>query len=445
VNSFCVPSQYPTIQKAVNAASVNGTVLVAAGTFMERVVLNKTVHLVGSGGGVSIIDGQGQGPVVSVTHSGASVSGFTVENAGVYGSAVSLFQSNNVSVTGNTISSDPLSARSTGAGVDLYLSNHTLIDGNVFVGNLFGVNMTSSGYNRVTNNLMTSNDLDGVRLVDSAHNFVFQNKFVGGEEGVEVTGQLSTLNNVTRNLIRGMSFAGVFMGYFANGNLLNENTFILNHIGVDLQNATGSSSAPPNIFYHNSFLRSGFRNVNHVVASDIPLNWWDNRSFTTGPKGGNYWDDYTGTDPDGDGIGDNMLPWNSVDYHPLIVPFVPVPIAVVSVLPGKMSGVAPFTVSFTADVLGTLKPFIYSWDFGDNSPTSDLSAPTHTYSVVGNYNVSLLVKDTSGSTSLGSVIVSVVPAPGNQTSLYLAIMAVAIGATLLGFIYYRRRRSRKKN
>src|SRR5437879_290379 len=129
--------------------------------------------------------------------------------------------------------------------------------------------MTSSGYNRVTNNLMTSNDLDGVRLVDSAHNFVFQNKFVGGEEGVEVTGRLSILNNITRNLIRGMSFAGVFMGYFANGNLLNENTFILNHIGVDLQNATGSSSAPPNIFYHNSFLRSGFRNVNHVVASDI--------------------------------------------------------------------------------------------------------------------------------------------------------------------------------
>ena len=86
-----MPSQYPTIQKAVNAASVNGTVLVAAGTFMERVVLNKTVHLVGSGGGVSIIDGQGQGPVVSVTHSGASVSGFTVENAGVYGSGSACF------------------------------------------------------------------------------------------------------------------------------------------------------------------------------------------------------------------------------------------------------------------------------------------------------------------------------------------------------------------
>src|SRR5438445_1562687 len=149
LNSFCVPSQYPTIQKAVNAASVNGTVLVAAGTFTERVVLNKTVHLVGSGGGVSIIDGQGQGPVVSVTHSGAWVSGLPVQNAGVYGSAVSLLQVNNVSVTGNTISSDPLSARSTGAGVDMYLSNHTLIDGNVVAGNLFGDNITSSGYNRV--------------------------------------------------------------------------------------------------------------------------------------------------------------------------------------------------------------------------------------------------------------------------------------------------------
>ena len=424
-----------SIQQAINAAAVGDTIFVSMGTYTERFSINKTVHLVGTASGTTFLDGQAQGTVVTVTANNASIAGFTVRNSGVYGNTIQVVNANNVNITNNDISSDLSSGRPSGAGVDLYLSNHTFIDGNTFSHNLFAINITSSNYNRVSNNRVATSNLVGVELRGaSSRNLVFQNVFVAGEEGVDMDGSLTGQNNVTRNLFRQMSIAGVFLVYFAHGNLLNENSFELNHIGVDIQNSTG------NIFYHNSFLRSGFRHVNHVIPSDMPLNSWDNRTLGALRPGGNYWDNYTGVDTDNDGIGNTNLPANGIDQYPLMNAFVPVPIAVASITPSKFSGPVPFTVTFTADVLGTLKPFAYLWSFGDNTPVSNQTSPSHRYDTPGNYSISVLVKDSTGTSSLGSVtIVALAQAPAGYG--YLPVVAVlALAATVFGVLYYRRRR-----
>lgn len=60
------------------------------------------------------------------------------------------------------------------------------------------------------------------------------------------------------------------------------------------------------------------------------------------------------------------------------------------------SGCAPLTVSFAnLSTPGTSTNLSYVWDFGDGQ-TSTSNSPTHTYTVPGNYDIKLLVKDQYG-------------------------------------------------
>src|SRR6266516_1590918 len=56
------------------------------------------------------------------------------------------------------------------------------------------------------------------------------------------------------------------------------------------------------------------------------------------------------------------------------------------------------TVAFTALASGGTAPYSYSWSFGDGTSATGAS-PTHTYSNVGPYNVTLTTTDSNGATS----------------------------------------------
>jgi cysteine-rich repeat protein len=70
------------------------------------------------------------------------------------------------------------------------------------------------------------------------------------------------------------------------------------------------------------------------------------------------------------------------------------------------SGVAPLAVDF--DASGSFDPdgdyITYDWDFGDGTDAVGIT-PSHTYAVSGNYLVQLTVVDSSGASSLASVLV----------------------------------------
>jgi len=81
-----VPTDFPTIQEAINNATDGDTIFVHKGTYHEHVIVNKTISLIGEDRYSTIIDGNETGSVISVTANNVNINGFTVQNSGSTGS-----------------------------------------------------------------------------------------------------------------------------------------------------------------------------------------------------------------------------------------------------------------------------------------------------------------------------------------------------------------------
>lgn len=79
-----VPSDYKTIQSAIDAASAGDTIQVAAGKYKENITLKEGVILQGAGADNTTIDGGGKGNVVEGAKASV-VEGFTITNSGKKG------------------------------------------------------------------------------------------------------------------------------------------------------------------------------------------------------------------------------------------------------------------------------------------------------------------------------------------------------------------------
>ncbi|MEX2546446.1 MAG: PKD domain-containing protein, partial [Chloroflexota bacterium] len=70
----------------------------------------------------------------------------------------------------------------------------------------------------------------------------------------------------------------------------------------------------------------------------------------------------------------------------------------------------------------------YEWDFGDGSPPSSATSPTHTFPGVGDYTVTLTVTDAIGNTGVFSVLQRILPPPPPPDILLFG-PTLAAGAT----------------
>lgn len=80
-----VPTDYSTVQQAINAANAGDTVYIYSGTYYENVVINKTINLVGEEKDSTIIDGNYYNDVIYVNVNGVNMSGFSLRYSGSNG------------------------------------------------------------------------------------------------------------------------------------------------------------------------------------------------------------------------------------------------------------------------------------------------------------------------------------------------------------------------
>jgi parallel beta-helix repeat protein len=272
-NIIRVPNDFPTIQDAINAAQNGNTILVNSGVYDENLIIDKTLVLLGTDEQTTIIEGSS-----GATHGLAAVS---INNA------------ENVVVNGFTMTDGS-------TGIDLQYDSGCVISGNIITQNPFGgIELDRSYNNTISGNIISLNG-----AIQPGFSF-------GHGISLSLSSNNTISNNIINdNLINLILDSGTNNAIF--GNVIEDN------MPANIIDAVGGSN---NTVFNNDFMGSLPSSYNGYCldASSPAISW------SSGGRG-NYWIDYTGLDDGsggrvaGDGVGDTNLPWQGVDYYPLINP-----------------------------------------------------------------------------------------------------------------------------
>jgi nitrous oxidase accessory protein NosD len=271
-DNSCRHAGYGSIQAAIEAAPLRGTVVVCRGTYPGMVTVDRRVTLAGEKG--ATIDATGDAYGVGVSASYSIVSGLTVKDASPLNPDQGQFADGIVTI--GVGSSGPVAANhvrivrnvvtgNLGSGIDLNSTSHSVAIGNKANGNGVGINVADdlglpSAHNLVSHNIANRNfggcgialaDHSGAGVVDNRvdHNVADDNGLstptapdASAGSGVilasAVPNAVVTGNRITQNRFSGNGHAGVVVhahvpGADFSGNVISKNLIGTNNVRTD--------------------------------------------------------------------------------------------------------------------------------------------------------------------------------------------------------------------
>jgi len=264
-----------------------------------------------------------------------------------------------------------------------------------------------------------------IALTNSSGNTLNGNTITNSDYGVGLGN--SSGNTVSGNTITNNDF-GIGFGD-SNSNNISNNTITNNDLGVSLENSSS------NIIYHNNF-------INNTVQANITsgyVNTWDD-SY---PSGGNYWDDYNGTDNNGDCIGDTpyVIDSNNTDNYPLMNPWPSYPGTAISVIPSTDIAVAGQLLTANITVSNITDLYLWAFSISWNPATLDLTNVTEgEFLMRGGSTTGVLIKEinqTGGymKEATCSLLGNIPGVNGSGTIATITFKATTVGSSPLG-IYF---------
>lgn len=159
VKTLSVPSDYKTIQSAIDASSSGDTIKVSPGKYKENIILKEGIIIQGSGADAAIIDGGGKGNVVEGAK-GAVLEGFTITNSGKRGTTGDVMD---VGVSAKHSPMTIANCRITGnnAGIRTYFAPSNIVNNIIADNRVYGLYMLYSD-SFIKNNIIYNNGSYGI-------------------------------------------------------------------------------------------------------------------------------------------------------------------------------------------------------------------------------------------------------------------------------------------
>ena len=235
----------------------------------------------------------------------------TVMNAEIKNTdfGIELFESDDCLISNNNISSNNY-------GIWLDDSINNSISENDICSNWYGIILGHSNNNSIFNNNISSNN-HGIFLEHSNNNSISKNNISSNWDGISLHD--SNNNSISNNIISSNNGDSIEL-WHSNNNSISNNNISSNNYGIWLDDSIN------NIIYINNFINNTYNACSYYYSTNT---WNSTEQIKYTYKGsefenyiGNYWDDYTGYDANGDGIGETPYSIDSdKDNYPLIERF----------------------------------------------------------------------------------------------------------------------------
>jgi parallel beta-helix repeat protein len=325
------PNNYTSIQEAVDHALEGDSVFVFSHSspYVEHVVVNRSIYLIGENRSTTVIDGSGVGDVVLIQADDVTISGFTVQHGGDLPKVNAGIESraNRSVIHGNVV----VQNGKYGVGVLLNCSSGAHVFDNIISENgNEGVFLGSSSNATIEHNEMTRNGHCAVVISKSSKNTVIENTMTDNYAGVSLWPG-ATDNEVARNLIHNQDYSGIGIWPGAGHNSLHDNTLSNNSLyGVLITKADDNMIAFNTIQGSNEGIRLFMANKTIFKCNNFISNnrsaFFENSSLNRWMQ--NYWDDHVSRMPKCI-HGLMRIPWNKInvirwinlDWRPAQLPY----------------------------------------------------------------------------------------------------------------------------